>query len=120
MSNMIYKIKNKNGGLVLCENARGATSFQERLLGLMFQEEMPGCDGLVIDPCRSIHTFFMKFSIDVIFLNKKNKIIKIKKNFKPWGLSSIYFGAQKVLEMKKGKIGDDLKEGDELEFECIK
>ncbi len=120
MNIKIFRIKKKNGGPILCENAKVATSFYERLLGLMFKMDMPNCDCLILEPCSSIHTFFMKFSIDVIFVNKKNQIIKIIKNFKPWGLSALYFSSQKVLELKNGKIGDHFNVGDELEFECIK
>ena len=58
-----------------------ANTFKTKLLGLMFKKNINY--GLLIINCKSIHTFFMKENIDVILLDKNNKILKINKNIKP-------------------------------------
>jgi uncharacterized membrane protein (UPF0127 family) len=81
----------------------------------MFKEKLVGAEGLLIDPCRSIHTCFMKYSLDIVFLSNENKIIKIIRHMKPWRLSWIYLSATKTLELPAGKLPTDVKEGDFLE-----
>ncbi|MAZ49089.1 MAG: hypothetical protein CME65_11035 [Halobacteriovoraceae bacterium] len=95
-----------------------ATSFKDRLLGLMFVEEMKGFDALIIEPCRSIHNFFVRFSIDAVFVDRNMKIVKILRDFKPWYLSGIYFRAHKVIEMKAG-AAHALSVGDQLEVRDV-
>ncbi len=58
-----------------------ATSFKDKLIGLMNKKNIDY--GLLIKNCKSIHTFFMLENIDVILLDKNNKILKIKRNVKP-------------------------------------
>ena len=89
-----------------------------RMKGLMFSKEMIG-DGLILDPGNSIHNCFVRFPIDVIFLNNDFKIIKILRSFKPWRFSWIYFKATKVLELPEGKIPFDVIEGDYLEVRGV-
>ena len=96
-----------------------ADSFFSRLRGLMFKKNMNDMDGLLITKCNSIHTFFMNFAIDLIFLDRQNKIVKIIRNVGPWRLTRFYFSASKVLEMMGGSLPLEIKEGDRLEFLCI-
>ena len=100
---------------VIAEKVRIADSMGSRLMGLMFIKEMKGFDGLMLEPCNSVHNCFMRFSTDVIFLNRENKIVKILRNFKPWRFSWVYFKSKKVLELKAGTLPADIKEGDVLE-----
>ena len=58
-----------------------AKSFKDKLLGLMNKKNIDY--GLLIENCKSIHTFFMKESIDVILLDKNNRILMINRNIKP-------------------------------------
>ncbi len=108
----------KNGKLIV-EDVKIAESMVERGIGLMFKKEMNGFSGLLIDPCKSIHTFFMKYPIDVIFLSNKWEIVKINRNMKPWRMSTFSFRTTKVLELKGGELSLDIKEGDVLEVQCI-
>lgn len=103
----------------VAEAAIEATSALTRLKGLMFAKEMVGYDGLFIRPCNSIHTFFMRFPIDVLFMNKNFKIIKIVKNLSPWRMTRMYFSAHQVLEIKGGTLDERIQEGDVLEVVCI-
>ncbi len=100
---------------VIGKNIREASSLKDRVIGLMFSNKMMNMDGLLITPCKSIHTFFMKFSIDVVFIDKKNHIVKIIRSMKPWRMTGFYLNALHTLELPSGTLTEDIKEGDELE-----
>jgi uncharacterized membrane protein (UPF0127 family) len=105
------KIINKSKNNFLLGEVRVATSFKDRLIGLMFSHTDQG--GLLIRPCNSIHTFFMNYSLDVAFLDSKYRVIKVIRNLSPCRITPIYFKAKMVLEMKAGSM-PHLELGDEL------
>jgi uncharacterized membrane protein (UPF0127 family) len=70
------KIRNVTKNTVLCEKASIADSFWKRAKGLMFQKGWEDFDGLLLSPCRSIHTFGMRMEIDVCFLDPEHRIVK--------------------------------------------
>lgn len=114
------KVKIKHNGNVIAENILIASDPASQLVGLMFRESPPqNSNGLLLDPCRSIHTCFMKYDLDIIFLNKKNKVVKVIRNMKPWRMTWIYFTAKKTLELRGGKFPMTVKEGDILEIEHV-
>lgn len=96
-----------------------ADTFFGRMLGLMFREKLVGAEGLWLDPAPSIHTFFMRYSLDIVFVNKKKQVIKIIRDMKPWRMTRYYFTARQVLEMPAGKLPSDLKLGDVLEVKDV-
>lgn len=111
------KVNVKHNGQLIAENILLATDPVSQLVGLMFRPQPPQkSNGLLLDPCRSIHTCFMKYDLDIIFLNKHNKIVKVIRNMKPWRMTWIYFTARKTLELRGGEFPRTLKEGDTLEF----
>ena len=67
----------------LSHNVDIADTFYKRMKGLLGKSGLKTGEALWIKPCMSVHTFFMKFPIDVIFLNKKNHVIATIKNLKP-------------------------------------
>ncbi|MCY4524936.1 MAG: DUF192 domain-containing protein [Halobacteriovoraceae bacterium] len=107
------RIKEKNQEIIIGEKIHTAEDIFSRIKGLMFRKDITG-DGLLIRPCCSIHTFFMKFPIDAVFLDKSGKIIKILKNLRPWRISWFYPKANQVLELKAGTLPPAIKEGDVL------
>ncbi len=104
--------------LVLVSNIKVASSFYMRMKGLMFSQSLDNRGGLLIVPCNSIHTFFMKYNLDVIFFSEDNQVVKITRNLRPWRITPIYFKSFKVLEIMGGTLDDRIKEGDELDFIC--
>ena len=80
-----------------------ADSFFTRLAGLMFQKKLPQATGLLLAPCNSVHMCFMRFSIDVIYLDKDYKILKLVKNLRPWIGLSMCSNAWATLEMTAGE-----------------
>jgi uncharacterized membrane protein (UPF0127 family) len=109
------KLKIKYNEKILSENILLADTLWSRLIGLMFKKELLEADGLMLDPCRSIHTFFMRYSLDIVFINSKNEIIKIIRDLKPWRMTWIYLNACKTLELPAGKLPQDVSIGDRLE-----
>ena len=80
-----------------------ADSFVTRLAGLMFRKELPPTTGLLLAPCNSVHMCFMCFAIDVIYIDKDFKILKVVKNLKPWLGLSICSKAWAALELNAGE-----------------
>lgn len=111
--NISYKNK------VLSNNILLADTLYLRLVGLMFKKELKDAEGLLLHPCNSIHTCFMKYPIDVAFISSDNVIIKIIRDLKPWRMTWLYFKAQKTLEMPAGKFPSDLNEGDKVEVRNV-
>lgn len=113
------KVRIKYNEKTLSSNVLVADNMTSRLIGLMFKKQLVGADGLLLDPCNSIHTFFMRYSLDIVFIGKGNKAVKIIRDLKPWRMTWIYFRAYKTLEVPAGKLPLDLKEGDTLEVERV-
>lgn len=91
-----------------------ADSFINRLFGYMFRKS-PHHDAILLTPCNSIHTFFMKFNIDVLFLSADMKIIKKIENLKPGQVINKIPGAKMVLESKEGTF-NTIEEGAFIRF----
>lgn len=118
LAEVILRIVLKKTGEDIAFNVRPAKTELSRIVGLMFNKEMVGFDGLLIDRCNSIHTFFMRYSIDVLFLDNDNRIVKIFRNLVPWRVTFPRFRARKVLELKGGSLSEAVQEGEVLEFVC--
>jgi uncharacterized membrane protein (UPF0127 family) len=89
-----------DGGFVC--RARVATSFATRLRGLMGVAELPPESGLLLPRTRSVHTHFMRFPIDVVFLDDERRILAIRPALRPWRFASAK-GASSVLELAAGE-----------------
>ena len=103
---MIKELK-CNGETVV--NVFIADTYVKRLLGYMFRQK-PHHDAILIMPCNSIHTFFMKFNIDVLFLNEHMEVIKKIENLRPGQVITNVTGAKVVLEAKKD-VFNNIKDG---------
>lgn len=102
-------------GKLIASNVSLADTYFKRLKGLMFKETLKYDEGLLITPCNSIHMFFMKFPLDVLFVDKENNIVGMSKNIKPWRISKVFFKAHYVVELPTGTIERlKMSEGDTL------
>lgn len=89
-----------------------ADTFWYRFCGLQGHSALPEGTGLYIRPCRMVHTFFMRFPIDLIFLDPAGRIVHIEKDLRPWKLSRHIPAAEGVLECLSGTVESlDLKLG---------
>jgi hypothetical protein len=98
------RIINHRTNAVLAENAALADKFWPRLRGLLGKKDLRSGEALVLRPCNSIHTFFMRFNIDVIFVNRKNIVVKCLSCLKPFQLTPIYFSSALAIELPPGTI----------------
>jgi uncharacterized membrane protein (UPF0127 family) len=70
--------------------------------GLLGRKSLAEGEGILILPAPSIHTFFMRFPIDVVFLSKEGEVLKVAENVRPWRARSCR-GAHSVLELSAGE-----------------
>lgn len=92
-----------------------ATGFSQRLLGLMGKANMPSEHALWIANCPSIHTFFMRFPIDAIFVDKNLRVKAVYHSMQPWRVSRYVLGADSVFELKGGTLNEtSVQVGDQL------
>lgn len=104
-------------GTLVCR-AKIADTFFTRLKGLMFKSKLNEGEAVLITPCNSIHMFFMRFPLDVVFLNEKNEIVGLCQGIKPWRVSKVYWPAKYCIEMNVGSIEKySMKLGDRLGFQ---
>lgn len=89
--------------LALVANSKVASRFLTRAIGLLFTKELEADSGLFITRCNSIHTFFMRYAIDVVFVNKHFLVTKIVRNIRPWKVA-FDRNATAVLELPAGRI----------------
>ncbi len=113
------KIQIKYQGKVLSNNILVADNPLTRIIGLMFRKKPLDSDGLILEPCNSIHTFFMRYPLDIVFLSKTNEVVKIIRYLKPWRMTLIYFKARKTLELPAGNLPADIQVGDILEVQNV-
>lgn len=98
------KIINKTKNVILADNTIIADTPFKRIRGLLGRKDFAEGQAIIIKPCNSIHTFFMGFPIDVLFVNKHNQVIKAISALIPWRLTRIYFSAAFVIELPIGTI----------------
>jgi uncharacterized protein len=89
---------------VLVEQLVTADSFFKRLKGLMFTKQLSPQSALYIYPCSAIHTFFMHYNIDVLYLDINNIIIATDEDMQPSRIGKHVKGAVAVVELPGGKI----------------
>lgn len=90
---------------------------QSRRKGLLGRDGLDGGEGLWIVPCEAVHTFWMRFPIDLIYLDRKHRVLKIRSHVRPWRLSAC-LRAHSVIELPSGTVASTrTMRGDTLEIE---
>lgn len=94
-----------------------ANNFITRAIGLLATKELLDGQGLLIVPCKDVHTWFMRFSIDVVFLGKNNEVLAIRDSVKPFRFVLGPKGTVSVLELASGiAVRAGIEQGDHLSF----
>lgn len=102
----------------MAQEARLADRLWPRVKGLLGSNALPPGHGLVLKPCNSIHTYFMRFPIDVLFVDRSNRVIRAIAELKPNRLTPLYFNACLVVELPAGLIkASSTTEGDILQLD---
>ena len=110
------KLLNKTRNTLLAEEVQIADSFFSRLTGLLNRQKLAPSEALLIPHCQCIHMFFMRFSIDVLFVDKDNRIVGIVRRIHPFEISPVFLKSSFVVELMAGAIAVSGTEiGDEIE-----
>lgn len=109
-------IRNLTRNTQIADYAEVARSGTKRSKGLLGRKGLGPGEGMWIIPCEAVHTFFMQFPIDLIYIDRKNKVRKVRPSVPAWRISGC-LSAHSVLELPVGAIRNSHTEpGDILEF----
>lgn len=114
---MTVLVRNQTRNTVLADAADIADTASKRKTGLLKHERLEAGKGMWIVPCEAVHSFFMKFPIDVVYIDRKHKVRKTRANLAPWRISGCLV-AHSVLELPVGTIeATGTQAGDQLVFD---
>lgn len=94
----------EENGRILAREVRQAHRFADRLIGLMGSKSLPADSCLYLKPCRSVHTFFMRYNIDVLYLDESNRIVGMEPDLKPGRIGSAFQGTESIVELPAGAL----------------
>ncbi len=118
MSQANCRVVNMKNNRELAVNAVKAESFISRLVGLLSYSHLEKGHGILFTDTNSIHTFFMRFAIDVVFLDRNGVVQKTVANLKPWRIVAPVLSARHCLELPIGTLTlTDTCKGDRLHVE---
>ena len=110
-------VDNETRNTLIAGKARRADGFLARGRGLMLTLPLEKGSGLVLDPCNSIHMFFMRYPLDIIFLDKQGRVVFMYRGIKPWRVGRIVRGARLAIELPEGTIDESLTQiGDAIKI----
>ncbi len=114
------QVLNTTRQTVVAEEVKLADNYLSRLMGLMGKAGLPPSHGLWIVPCSDIHSCFMRFEFDAIFVDKDNRVLHLVEKMKPWRVSKFVKGGRAVLELPGGAIAaSGTQIGDQLEVKVV-
>jgi uncharacterized membrane protein (UPF0127 family) len=90
-------------GRVVCERCTVARSALARMRGLLGRRDLPAGEGILLRPASSVHTAFMRFPIDVLFLDREGTVLKIAADLRPWRAAA-QRKAKAALELAAGEV----------------
>lgn len=111
---MCWTIRNKKSREILCRKVKKADCFFLRFMGLMGRRKMDAGEGLLLEGVSSIHTCFMRFTIDVVYLDKDMNIVYVE-TVPPWHLGKLTVKSVHILELPKG-AGKKFELGAQIEI----
>ena len=116
---MRFLVRNETRNTVLATEAEAADTSAKRRKGLLGRQHLRSGEGLWIVPCEAVHSFFMKFPIDVIYLDRDKCVRKVTPRLVPWRMSAC-LTAHSVLELPAGTADETrTQRGDRLVFETV-
>lgn len=98
------RVINRARGTVLAEQAESARTWWTRGKGLLGRKCLPTGSGLIIEPCSSIHTWFMAFPIDVAFVAADGRVVRTAPALAPWRFGPLARGVRYVVELPAGAL----------------
>jgi uncharacterized membrane protein (UPF0127 family) len=114
----IFSVRNTERGDVLASRARLASTFWSRFAGLMLRKHVDDGSGLLLTKSASIHSFFMRFRFDAIFMDHDGRVTKVVPSMRQWWIAFGGRGSKHVLELPAGAAAaTGTVAGDVLAFE---
>jgi uncharacterized membrane protein (UPF0127 family) len=110
-------IYNASKTTYITKNGAIAKTFIERLIGLMGKRAIDSDYALVIRPCNQVHMMFMRFTLDVVYLDRAGVVIDIDRSLNPWSFGKRRSKAKEVIEFKGNYIADKIDIGDVIVVE---
>jgi uncharacterized membrane protein (UPF0127 family) len=101
--------------LLLADQVEAAETFLQRLMGLIGKKSLAKGQGLLLMNCSSVHCFFMRFPIDVVYLDKDMKVLCVE-TIRPWHIGSFIKKTKHILELPAG-FGQGLSAGTQLRID---
>jgi len=89
-------------GKVVCDRCTLARDTYSRMVGLLGKNGLAKGEGILLQPAGSIHTFFMRFAIDAVFLDRDDRVVRIAASVKPWR-AALARRSRSVLELAAGE-----------------
>lgn len=96
----VYRMRKSNLHIIHAER------WHQRLLGLMFRRALAPDQGMLLSPCASVHTAFMRFAIDVVYMDAHWRVLRIDASLPPWRASWGPKGTRHTLELASGSARD--------------
>ncbi len=109
-------IYNSSKNILIADNVKVAKNFITRSIGLLSKKDINPNEALIIKPCNAVHTFFMKFNIDVLYIDKNNKVLSIFENISNSKILPINFKCAYVIELKAQNIKNKISINDIIEL----
>jgi uncharacterized protein len=111
-----WTLRNTRSQRTLADRLEAAFDSASRNKGLLQRDSLPAGQALILAPCNSIHTFFMRFSIDVLFMSRNGQVLRLARTLAPWRIAMAWRAAA-VVELPAGTIDQtDTRVGDVLEL----
>jgi uncharacterized protein len=107
------KVVNRTREAVLADRAELADNYWTRFMGLMGRRELPSGSGLVLKPGGGIHMWFMRMPLDVVHVDKHDRVTHVLRGIKPWRFGPLFVGNKYAIELPVGaaattQVGDQI------------
>jgi uncharacterized membrane protein (UPF0127 family) len=110
------RVQDVTRGKTIVTAGRAADNLWTRMKGLIGSAPLKQGEGMLIVPCNSIHTHFMGFPIDVLYVDRAGKVVALDHAMKPWRFGRVHRHARYVIELPAGSLADaGVSVGDELQ-----
>ena len=113
----LVRVLNRTRGEVLAERAELADNIWTRFVGLIGRSELPPGTGLVLQPGGGIHMWFMKIPLDVVHVDKRDRVTHVLRGIKPWRFGPLFVGGKLAIELPI-RAADSTQVGDEIDVEA--
>lgn len=114
--NATHQLIDADTGEVVIARLEVADTFWRRFRGLQFRRPLAPDEGLLLTPCRTIHTHWMRFSIDVACLDREGIVLAVFANMRPWRIVRRVNGTQSIVETASGMLAPKIQVGSRLKL----